>query len=439
MQPYALAPLLSEKDEAESSEGGIDPLGTEPLADALAVRLVPGVRERQRRPRFLTAIAVSLEVCQDFDEETLSSDGISPPWMVFEWYFVEGLIRTSDGDGTLGIPGSLKAARAIDDGVPLSAKRYLKTPTVFGFHGVYRQLARTLGIEDGGRLGETGFDLLGTWAAEQGLAGFVGTGGGPGLDVRFKLRDAVCDGLKRGSTDRSSGWAGWDFFSKHLSPRGVRPKEIRCIANALLNDAKGFRQDVLEFLIGEKGRRAWDKAYSEREFHRALRSAARQELRELLDAIDGFELFSRLCQDAFQDCLREMTRHAGSKTPLVALSKLRSVQKASKRVPELFGDVLTRLEPVEESVRFSEMFASLAERGSPQEWVEQLLDHHRMTQRRKPPNGKSLWFERFDDGGVIIRPDYRTDETGTHDDSYVHLFRTQSLWQFANDLKLVKV
>jgi nucleotidyltransferase/DNA polymerase involved in DNA repair len=48
MQSYALAPLLSEKDETESNEGGIDPLGTEPLADALAVRLVPGVRERQQ-------------------------------------------------------------------------------------------------------------------------------------------------------------------------------------------------------------------------------------------------------------------------------------------------------------------------------------------------------------------------------------------------------
>jgi hypothetical protein len=439
MQPYALTPLLSEKDEAESIEGGIDPLGTEPLADALAVRLVPGVRERQRRPRFLTAMAVSLEVCQDFDEEMLASDGISPPWMVFEWYFVEGLIRTSDGDGTVGIPGNLKAARAIDDGVPLSAKRYLKTATVFGFHGVYRQLARTLGIEDGGRLGETGFHLLSTWAVEQGLSGFVGTGGGPGLDARSKLRDAVSDGLKRGSTDRSNGWAGWEFFRKHLSPHGVRPKEARCVANALLNDAKGFRQDVVEFLIGEKGRRAWEKAYSEREFHRALRAGARQELRELLDAINSFELFSRLCQDAFQDCLREMTRQAGSKTPLVALARLRSVQSASKRVPELFGEALTRLEAVGESVRFSEMFTSLAERGSPLEWVERLLDHHRITQRRKPPNGKSPWFERFDDGGVIIRPDYRTDKAGTHDDGYVHLFRTPSLWQFANDLRLVKV
>ena len=143
------------------------------------------------------------------------------------------------------------------------------------------------------------------------------------MDARSKLRDAVSDGLKRGSTDRSNGWAGWEFFTKHLSPHGVRPKEARCVANALLNDAKGFRQDVVEFLIGEKGRRAWEKAYSEREFHRALRAGARQELRELLDAINSFELFSRLCQDAFQDCLREMTRQAGSKTPLVALARKR--------------------------------------------------------------------------------------------------------------------
>jgi len=67
------------------AEYGIDPLGTEPLADALAVRLAPGIRERQRHPRFLTALAVSLEVCSSFDEETLAADGVSAPWQVFEW------------------------------------------------------------------------------------------------------------------------------------------------------------------------------------------------------------------------------------------------------------------------------------------------------------------------------------------------------------------
>jgi hypothetical protein len=32
MQRYLFAPLLTEKDDAESSEGGIDPLGTEQYA-----------------------------------------------------------------------------------------------------------------------------------------------------------------------------------------------------------------------------------------------------------------------------------------------------------------------------------------------------------------------------------------------------------------------
>jgi hypothetical protein len=206
----------------------------------------------------------------------------------------------------------------------------------------------------------------------------------------------------------------------------------------LVNDPKGFRRDVIESLISAKGLRVWEATGSEREFHRVLRLAAREELRDLLDAIDGFESFSRLCQDAFQDCLSEMTRQIGKKTSLASLAALPSVRLASKRVSESFGEVMMRLEPVGENVRFSETFAGLAERGSAMEWVERLLEHHRKTQRRKPPNGKSPWFERFDDGSVMIRPDYRTEEPGAHDDRYVHLYRTQSLWQFARDLRLVK-
>jgi len=121
MQDYGYAPLLTERDRAESAEDGIDPLGTEPLADALAVRLVPGVRERMRHPRFLTAMAVSLEVCRDFDEEALAADRVSEPWQVFEWYLVEGLVRTAESEDRLGLPGSQKASKAIADGVPLSA------------------------------------------------------------------------------------------------------------------------------------------------------------------------------------------------------------------------------------------------------------------------------------------------------------------------------
>ena len=78
-------------------------MGMYSIADALAVQLAPGIRERQSRPRFLTALR---------------------------------------------------------DGVPLSASRYLKTPRVFGYHGVYRTLARELRIETLDRLGETGYEIV---------------------------------------------------------------------------------------------------------------------------------------------------------------------------------------------------------------------------------------------------------------------------------------
>lgn len=59
---YALAPLLTERDDAESAEGGIDPLGLYTVADVLSVRMVGAVRERQAHPRFLTMLAVSLSL-----------------------------------------------------------------------------------------------------------------------------------------------------------------------------------------------------------------------------------------------------------------------------------------------------------------------------------------------------------------------------------------
>ena len=94
-------------DEAVSaSEGSIDPLGLYSIADNLAVQLVPGVRERQRRPRFLTVICASAAVCQHFEPDSVAKDDLSEPWQVFEWYLVEGLIRRiTDNDRLRNLPG----------------------------------------------------------------------------------------------------------------------------------------------------------------------------------------------------------------------------------------------------------------------------------------------------------------------------------------------
>jgi hypothetical protein len=450
---YAFAPLLTEKDEKESSEGGIDPLGTEPLADALAMKLAPGVRERQRHPRFLSAMAVSLSLCDELGDEAVARDGVTPAWLVFEWYVVEGLVRTrrQTPKDIQGLPGRDKAARALADDVPLSARRYLKNPTVTGFHGVFWQLASALGIEQSEHLGGRGFDLLEVWAKDQSLDSFVGTGGGRGQNIRQQLREALRRGLDKGAVARTAGWAGWRFFSDHLAPYEFGRREARFLWDTLMEDAAGctpethqnvasFRREVLGFLVSDEGRQLWQREvsarrFSERVFHEALRRRASDDLCQLLLAIDIYERFARLVQDAFDDCLYEMTRKRGQ-VSASELGRLASVKTASQRVPKVFGEVMHRLEPFAQALRFQQTFALLSEAGSADHWVEYLMEHHRKTQEQKPPDGKMAWLE-GDGSGYIIRPLYGRDEPPRRDGSYVHFYRTIPLWSFASDLRKV--
>ena len=48
MDIFPRAPLLTNKDDTESGEGGIDPLGTEPIADELGIALSPGYENDNR-------------------------------------------------------------------------------------------------------------------------------------------------------------------------------------------------------------------------------------------------------------------------------------------------------------------------------------------------------------------------------------------------------
>ncbi len=439
-----LLPLLSAKDPAASSEGTLDPLGLYQIADALAVKLIPGIRERMRHPRFLTLTAVSLAVCSSFDDDTLAKDGVSEPWQVFEWYVVEGMVLRAK-DQLSGLPGTDKVTRAINDNVPLSARSYLKTAHVFGFHGVYRLLSRTLNIEADDRLGENGYRLLTAWREEQDLPGFYDGSIGTGADVMRMWRDAVRDGISKGTVDRSASWQGWQLLADHLNPHGAGPKEQKALKDIILSFEKGFTRQLVQYMTSSEGKEVVNQMYSqeedgsvwtERPFHAALQKASFADLPGLLEAIMTYETFARLLQDAFDDCLYEMTRYKG-KTPVSAMAECRNVQRAAERIPMEYGITMDKLAAFGELARFQSLFSSLADKGSPQDWVTRLLEHHRRIQMNKPPNGKLPWFERFDDGSCIIRQGYMRDKGGRDDDSYVHTYRLNSLWTFARDMGML--
>ena len=440
-----LMPLLSEADPKESAEGSIDPLGMYAIADAMAVKLVPGVRERQQHPRFLTHLAVSLSLTAEFEDRPMS-DEFTEAWQVFEWYVVEGLVRrTTDKSRLRGLPGQEKATKAIQDKVPMNASRYLKTPSVFGFHGIYRALSRDVGIERAERLGDFGYDLAKVWEAEQGLEGFLGSGNGPGRIWRDKLSAAIEDGLAANAVARKPSWPEWEFFPKHLGIYDPGKEEASKIAMALGNAEAGYRKDVLDTLLSSSGSALWQAAEEsrrrpEREFHQILKSSASdsEALTQLLDAIDVYEQFARLLQNAFDACLYEMS-NPQRRVGLKRLAELPAVQVASERIPELFDVVAERVQIVEKEYAFRDSFSSLSEPGTASDWAERLLQHHRRIQKSKPPAGKAAWFDRFDDGTYLIRTAYLKKEAPTSDDaSYVHAYRTQSLWSFARDLRMLK-
>ena len=376
-------------------------------------------------------------VTRDFEEDAVASDGQSEPYLVFEWYVVEGIVRNRGNDPTLsGLPGVLKARECLRVGLHLCAPRYLKTATVFGFHGIYRQLADNLDVARNGWLGENGEALLDAWEKEQGLSGFRTSQIGSGSEWRGKLQGAVREGMEKAAVTRSDGWQGWAFMAKHLSPNAVPPREAGLLKRLLLTERSPSRRQVLDFLVTPEGQRVFQAAKSEKQFHEALRPRVDPDTRRLLDAIAAYETFSRLLQDAFEDSLAAMTEKRGPSST-VELARTEGVRTASQKVPQQFPEVAEWLEPYGVSARFVQTFGDLAETADAEDWGHRLLEHHMRIQRAKPPNGKMPWFDRMDDGAAVVRPRYRRGEGGRQDGSYVNAYRTNSLQTFAADLGMV--
>lgn len=413
-------------------------MGVYPIADRLAVRLVPGFRERMAHPRFLTMMAVGSVICSDFDEDEIASDGVSEPWQVYEWYVVQALNKKfhQKEEEIRGLPGRDKAQDAFKQRIPLNVTRYLKTATVFGFHGVYRTLANELNLLDThGHLGEFGHELVQTWEKEQKMEGFYTTSRGQGRHFRNKFCQAVWDGLYRGEVARTWDWGFFNTIAEHLAPYRMGRKERETIFNALISEDAFLRRELIQFLTSEKAQQIWRHKTSERSFHNELLNTASGELRKLLIAIHHYERFSRLMQNAFESILYHLSEN--SRGHIKDIIDLEPVKKASAKINEAYEFAQKYLEPFGKSTEFVQSFGDVNHSGDPKVWIDLLYEYHKTIQKEKPPAGKKPWYEKISPGEYIIYSRYKRKYEPEYTEEYVNSYRTHSLWSFLQDLKII--
>lgn len=432
-----LMPYRTLADPEVQGEGSIDPLGLATMSDRLAEAILPGMRARMWRPRFLTAIAVAAVTVEPI-RDVLSADGISPPWLVLEWYYAEAMATLSGANGAnLGrIPGIDKARQARRDAIPLNAKRYLKTPKVFGFHGVYKRLATHLDIvDDDLSLGENGHRLLKAWEREQGLVGFTDherlEGDGPRL--RKAVREAVREALESGQTERRGGWSGSALFIDHLAPHRLGNTEADLLWSLLVAGTGTPRGEIFDLLRAPDVLALAREGAGERQLLHVLRPRVSPDLGLRLDAIEAYEGVCRPLQESW-DRIRYL---ATTQRPslLRAHDDIRDsgLLEMVSELPRAIESGRRGLAASPITTDFEALVRTFERAETPSDLVQALWVHHQSVQQGKPPDGKRPWFEETADGALVIRPPYRLDEAARQEE-FVHPYRVQSVVSFIHDL-----
>lgn len=430
----------SEYDAEDGAEGSIDPLGLTVINERLADLVAPGIRQRHLHPRFLTALCFGRRVTAGFGPDAIGTDQKSEPWQVFEWFVVDGLVRTykeSDPTQIAGLPGQMKSSAAMRVNAVLSAARYLQLPGVFGFHGVYKNLARTLALVDDESLLPEGERLLEVWATEQGLQGKLDTES----DVMRTWRRSVKHGLERAEASSPLAKESWAFAAEHLAPYKAGPDEIGILWSLLDREGAGHRQELLRFVVSEVGQRAWDDAggrederAGEAAVYRALDAVASPAIRASTTAILAYERFSRLLSSAFESVLWVAGEAPTSMDQVARDEQIALAAKETSLAAEL---VVDSFRPLRLEAQFIDSFAWALEAAAPAEWFERLLEHHRRVQASKPPAGKLAWFDQIG-GRLLTRANFRRNERPPTDlDRFEGLYRVAALRSMAIDLKRV--
>ncbi len=426
-------PFLTSYDPPGTSEGTLDPLGLYQIADQLAVQLVPAVRERMQRIRFLTAMAVGSLVTEELHDNPEVRD--ASPYLVWEWLVVEALMRTKGDDpGIWGIPGTLVTRRALSQHDYLDSRSYLKTPRIFGFHGVYKRLALRLRIVDVHLdSGPNAEGLADAWARGIGLRGL-----GEAKPILSRWTAAVRRGLAEKPPRTKTGWgtAAWAELADAFALDRSAHREKRYLRELLLADGDrrlGALATIWQLLS------QFDDAEVEEESLHELLEKREPTYGPLTQAIRAYEAFARSLQDAF-DLLRANAAGLdalGFDVPTIAHDAdfKRSVKDLHKRF-EAAHNALGEVTNISLSVQslFDERFRAFAEPMDAGTCGIALCTHHEMVQRAKSADGKRPWFDRLGQNHIYIRQAFREAKRDIEPDRYVHDYRCKPIRRFYREL-----
>jgi hypothetical protein len=421
-------PEITAWDPGVSGEGSLDPMGLGALSDRLADRLVPGVRARMQSIRFVTAMAVGATACETLADEQ-PVDDISTPAICFEWLVIEALVRRlSPQEMPTGVPGSQKARAVVNRRERLSAATYLKSPTVFGFNGVYKPFAIDAGVvssdlEPGPRCAE----LTRSWEAENGFDGFTdavdGTKGGA---LRAQICGQVRDALRNGKCITKPGsWLFGDLAAS-LRPDEAKPLEQRLLRSLITDGSHDTRSELAAHLAGIRGE------MTEAALLALVRPSCSPGLKMIIDAVVAYEQLAQLIDAAFRTlCWASYVRGLEPLTPLSFEGDATFVSYARDN-PNHYRTATERLSAIGMETLLEERLGEFAISRPPGEFFQLLLDHHDRVQANKPPQGKSPWFEPFRSGWIVRGP-YATPDRPEVSEAFVHPVRIATLRRFVED------
>jgi hypothetical protein len=427
-----ILPQFSAFDPPAAGEGSLDPMGLAAISDRLANVLVPGLRARMQRVRFVTATAVGALACETLADE-FPADGVSTAAICFEWLVVEGFVRRlSPQQIPFGVPGSQKARVVVASGQRLSAATYLKGPAVFGFNGVYKPFAIDAGVVGPGF--EPGLrcpDLVRAWESEQGFGGFADTvPRSDGARLRANIRDEIRAALRHGQcTTNPSGWL-FGRLAAALHPDDAGPRE-RTTLRALVTDPSHETRAELAELVADLDIAGRTEAQTLND----IRPRCSATLGRIVDAVVAYERFAALLDAAFRTLCT--VSYAMGTQPLTPkqVHKHEIIERCARELPDRFRVAADCMHAIGVDDGMEIRLNKFAIPWSPAELVEELMAHHEAVQAGKPPNGKRSWFDPLKEGWVVRAP-YGSTTQPELGSRFVHPVRVDPLRRFLEDTAL---